>query len=45
MMNFSIESLTKKIDVSIIGMGYIGLPTSLFYTMRGLKMRGVGKLL
>ena len=31
----------KEADVSIIGMGYIGLPTALFYAMRGLKVRGI----
>ncbi|MGY5871680.1 MAG: nucleotide sugar dehydrogenase [Candidatus Thorarchaeota archaeon] len=32
---------SKTADVSIIGMGYIGLPTALFYAMRGLKVRGI----
>ena len=31
----------KEADVSIIGMGYIGLPTALFYAMRGMKVRGI----
>ncbi len=31
----------KEANVSIIGMGYIGLPTALFYAMRGLKVRGI----
>jgi len=31
----------KQADVSIIGMGYIGLPTALFYAMRGMKVRGI----
>ncbi|MHA1423365.1 MAG: hypothetical protein ACTSSD_14845 [Candidatus Thorarchaeota archaeon] len=37
-----LQSIKKKdVDVSIIGMGYIGLPTALFYAMRGLKVRGI----
>ena len=31
----------KDADVAIIGLGYIGLPTALFYVMRGLKVRGI----
>ena len=31
----------KEADVSIIGLGYIGLPTALFYAMRGLKVKGI----
>ena len=37
-----LKSIKKKeADVSIIGMGYIGLPTALFYAMRGLKVQGI----
>lgn len=37
-----LESIqSKKIDVAVIGMGYIGLPTALFYTMQGLKVQGI----
>ena len=31
----------KKANVSVIGLGYIGLPTALFYAMRKLTVRGV----
>ncbi len=37
-----LKSIKKKeADVSIIGIGYIGLPTALFYAMRGMKVRGI----
>jgi UDP-N-acetyl-D-mannosaminuronic acid dehydrogenase len=31
----------KQADVAVIGLGYIGLPTALFYAIRGLKVRGI----
>ncbi|MFW9793068.1 MAG: nucleotide sugar dehydrogenase [Candidatus Thorarchaeota archaeon] len=31
----------KEAKVAVIGLGYIGLPTALFYVMRGLKVRGI----
>ena len=31
----------KQADIAVIGMGYIGLPTALFYTMQGLRVRGI----
>jgi len=31
----------KEVNVAIIGMGYIGLPTALFYAMRGVKVQGL----
>jgi len=37
-----LKSIKKKeADVSVIGMGYIGLPTALFYAMRDIKVRGI----
>ncbi len=40
------EDLLKKIKrkeakVAVIGLGYIGLPTALFYVMRDLEVRGI----
>ena len=31
----------KRANVSVIGLGYIGLPTALFYAMKGLKVTGI----
>ena len=31
----------KEAKVAVIGLGYIGLPTALFYAMRGMEVRGV----
>ncbi|MGY5852291.1 MAG: nucleotide sugar dehydrogenase [Candidatus Thorarchaeota archaeon] len=31
----------KQAKVSVIGLGYIGLPTALFYVMRGMNVRGI----
>lgn len=31
----------RKARVSVIGLGYIGLPTALFYVMRDLSVRGI----
>lgn len=31
----------KQAKISVIGLGYIGLPTALFYTMRGMNVRGI----
>ncbi|MFX1484444.1 MAG: nucleotide sugar dehydrogenase [Promethearchaeota archaeon] len=31
----------KEAKVAVIGLGYIGLPTALFYAMRGMDVRGI----
>ncbi|MFW9893651.1 MAG: nucleotide sugar dehydrogenase [Candidatus Thorarchaeota archaeon] len=31
----------KEAKVAVIGLGYIGLPTSIFYAMRGIDVRGI----
>jgi UDP-N-acetyl-D-mannosaminuronic acid dehydrogenase len=31
----------KETKVTVIGLGYIGLPTALFYVMRGMSVRGI----
>ncbi len=31
----------KEAKVAVIGLGYIGLPTALFYAMRGMEVRGM----
>jgi UDP-N-acetyl-D-mannosaminuronic acid dehydrogenase len=31
----------KKAVISVVGMGYIGLPTALFYAKKGLRVKGI----